>query len=144
MLKALKSIGAVESFNAKVITENSDDLFTVCYLEGGTTREKNIFSESMSQLMGFIDNPRYLLLLRQKNLFLTHTEYFSVPDIFGNKKENAETFVRCLQRLSGNYKLVFTRNVEGRKTLLKARTKSFVNKNNHLIDASHKVKTKWE
>ncbi|HEX3037790.1 MAG TPA: DEAD/DEAH box helicase family protein [Oscillospiraceae bacterium] len=144
MLKALKSIGAVESFNAKVITESSDNLLTVCYLEGGTTHEKNIFCESMSQLMGFIDNPRYLLILHQKNLFLTRTEYFSVPDIFGNKKENAETLVRCMQRLSGNYELVFTRNAEGRKILLKARTKSFVNKNNHLLDKSHKVKTKWE
>lgn len=115
MLKALKTIGAVESFNTRVVSENSGDLLTVCYLEGGTTYEKNTFTESMSQLMGFIDNPRYLLSLRQKNLFFTHTEYFAVPDIFGNKKENAETFARCMQRLSRNYELVFTRNAEGRK-----------------------------
>ena len=144
VLKALKEIGVVESFNTRVVTERPTDLFTVCYLEGGTTYEKNTFSESISQLMGFIDNPRYLLILHQKSLFLKRTEYFAVPDIFGNKKENAETLLHCMQRLAGNFELVFTRNAAGRKILLKARTKSFVNKNNHLIDKNHKVKTKWE
>lgn len=145
VLKALKQIGVVESYNTKVVTNHADEFTTICYLDGGTTYEKNIFSDCISQMLGGIDNPRYLLVQRNKFLFFFHsTEYYSVPEIFGNKKENATIFEQCLTRFAGDCKLVFTRNVEGRKVLLNARTKSFVNKNDRLINRNHKVKSEWE
>lgn len=144
VLKALKSAGTVESYNTRVVAENCGEFATACYLEGGTTYEKSIFTEGISQLLDFIDNPRYLLVQREKFLWFTHTEYFAVPEVLGNRKENAEELLRWMQRLAGHYRLVYTRTPDGRKTLLKARAKSFVNHNNRLLDRTHKLKTEWE
>lgn len=144
VLAALRETGAVESYTARALAERRGELLTVCYLEGGTAYEKNLFGTCMSQLLGFIDNPRYLLLLRQKFLFGRHAEYLAVPEIFGAKKEKAATFLRCMRRLAGDYSLVYTRSPEGRRTLLRARAGSFINKNNRLLDRSHRVRGKWE
>ncbi len=47
--------------------------------------------------------------------------FYPVPEIFGNKKENALVFQKKWEQYMGRNKLVFTRQVEGRKLLLKAR-----------------------
>lgn len=144
VMNALKQINVIQSNNAKAITEHFNQYFTACYLDGGTTYEKNIFADCISQIMGPIDNPRYLLIQYNRFMLHNHTEYYAVPEIFGNKKENAEVFGQCLKKYAGDCRLLFTRNPEGRKVLLTARTKSFVNKNDSVITNSRRVKTNWE
>ncbi|EST11496.1 hypothetical protein P343_11715 [Sporolactobacillus laevolacticus DSM 442] len=48
-----------------IIATNVIDFAVSCYLEGGTTYEKNIFTDCISGRLSPIDNFRYLLL--QKN-----------------------------------------------------------------------------
>jgi hypothetical protein len=84
------------------------------------------------------------LIQNNKFLFFRNYEYYAVPDVFGNKKEQAVIFEECLKKTGGKYRLVYTRNADGRKLLLKARTKAFVNRNDELLNINHKIKSKWE
>ena len=143
VLKALRQIGEVQSYDAKAKTETYELGFTACYLDGGTTYEKNLFAGCIAEMFDIIDNPRYLLV-REPRFPARSTEYFSVPEIFGSRKENAEFLVRCIQKIAPNYHLQFTRNPEGRRILLKARAHSFVSRNGRQINQKRKIKSKWE
>jgi len=100
------------------------------YLKGGTTRDQTLYVKCLEELLGVIDNPRYLLI-RSKGLF-KKSDCYAVPEIFAKNKAEAESFAKYMSKALGPYEAVYTRSVEGRKQLLKARTKSFVNHNGRL------------
>ena len=50
----------------------------------------------------------------------------------------------CMRKAIGPYEAVYTRNPEGRRLLLKARTKSFVNKNDKILHGKKRVKGEFE
>ena len=109
-------------------------------VKGGSTRDKTLFTTCLAEFWGEIDNPRYLLVRRKWRT----REYYAVPEVFGKKKEDAEVFARCMKQLVGPYEAVYTRTPEGRRLLLKARTRSFVNKNNRILTGKKKVKGDFE
>ena len=130
-----------EPRHCRAVTEH-DDVLSFCWLKGGTTRDKTLFAECVSQFWGPIDNPRYVLALhggRRRT-----TEYYAVPEILGRKKEDALIFARCMKRCLGPFEAVYTRTPEGRRLLLRARTSSFVNKNHRIITNKKKVKSDFE
>ena len=144
-LLALQQIGTIKSKDARVLTETFNDFAVSCYLENGTTYEKSLFADCMYQMLGPIDNPRYLILQHNKFLFVREVEYYAVPETLGNKKEQASVFEQCLKKSAGgNCELVYTRNIDGRKLLLQARAKSFVNRNDKVLNKNHKVKSRCE
>ena len=51
-------------------------------------------------------------------------DYYNVPTVLSQKKEYAEVFKAYFESKIGKCDLVFTKNAEGRKILLKARMKS--------------------
>lgn len=94
----------------------------VVSIKGVSNFESSLFINAISQIMQPIQNPRYLIV--RTNWFREKFEiqnYYSVPDIFGDKKENCLLFEKHWQSWVGNSKIVFTRNIHGRKLLLKAR-----------------------
>ena len=95
-----------------------------CRLDGATTVEKRHFLEAMQEVLGPTDNPRYLLVRQSYLGRLLRVDYHPVPAVIGQNKKNAEFFAKRWQRYVGSIKLVYTRSVEGRVTLLQARTKS--------------------
>ena len=56
-----------------------------------------------------------------------------MPSAFGGCKADAELFRRIVGRALGRYRLVYTRMPEGRRTLLKARWRSFGTVNQKLL-----------
>ena len=64
--------------------------------------------------------------MRKAFLFgkLTRRDYHAVPQVIGRKKELAAVFARNWRRHVGPAKLIYTRNLEGRKALLRARAHS--------------------
>ncbi len=94
----------------------------VCSLEGGSLYENTLFSNSLSELLDPIKSPRYLIVktsfLRIK---LNVENFYPVPEIFGDKKENALVFQKHWRAVLGASKLFYTRHLDGRKLLLKAR-----------------------
>lgn len=122
--------------------ESADGLVIGTWLKGGTMRDKTTFAACMEEIWGVIDNPRYLLT-REKRSGRSE-EFYSVPEIFGNKKERALVFEKHMRKVLGRYQVAYTRTPEGRRLLLRARTKSFVNKNQSFLQGRKVAKGKYE
>lgn len=142
ILKSLVQIGALEDPDHCRVETEETDVAVLAYLKGGSTRDKTLFAACLAEFWGVIDNPRYLLM-RKKGRGWSE-ECYAVPEIFGRKKEDAERFAACMKKALGAYETVYTRTAEGRKILLKARTRSFVNKNDRLLTGKKKVKGDFE
>lgn len=82
--------------------------------------ENNLFIQALQELLDPIDNPRYLLIRRQNGL-LHATDYFAVPSALSQNKGNVAIFERMWRERMGEVQVVYTRNQEGRRVLLRAR-----------------------
>ena len=139
LLNALVKAGAIRTDNTKLAVETSvDDWGAVyCHLEGGTTFDKSTFINALQEVIAPIDNPRYVIIRKNRfMLFVKQKDYHAVPEILGRNKIFAEYFQNQWERLVGACDLIFTRTVDGRKTILKSRAKSlaaqFDNKVEHV------------
>jgi len=126
LLKALTEAEALEtrSSQRRVTAERRDYGFVTCSLKGGTTRDRSVFLEALQELMKPIDNPRYVLVRKNPLGPLMRKDYHAVPKVLAKKKESAEHFAKMWAKHVGPCELVYTRNVEGRQLLLKARAQS--------------------
>jgi len=127
LLNSLQKSGAIHSDIAKLsVKAVKDELGGVyCHLDGGTTFEKSLFIKNLHEIIGKVENPRYIIIRKSKFLvFLKQSDFHSVPDLLGKNKTLAEYLANQWRRLVGNCELVFTRTVEGRKLILKSRIKS--------------------
>jgi superfamily II DNA or RNA helicase len=127
LLESLIKVGAIHTDYSKLtVVSDIDDYGAIyCHLEGGTTYEKSTFIKSLQEIIGTVENPRYVVI--RKSFFLnvlSQKDYHSVPEIIGRKKQFAEYFERQWRRFVGACELVYTRTVEGRKLLLKSRIHS--------------------
>ena len=92
-----------------------------CSLIGATSRESAIFLEAMQEILSPIADPRYLIMHSSLASANAEEQYRAVPSLLGQKKEYAEYYrSRWAQRVA-SCKLVFTRNFEGKQTLLRAK-----------------------
>ncbi len=94
-------------------------------LASGTFYEKSVFSDCVAEVLGPVDNPRYLVTrtaFRRKGYA---EDYHSVPFLLASNKRLAEVFHRCWRRRVGPSQLVYTRSEEGKAILLKAKTRAF-------------------
>ncbi len=94
-------------------------------LDGGTFHEKSVFADCMEEILGRIENPRYLLVRHGMTAGIKRKDYHAVPTRIGVKKEYATIFHQAWQRYVGNADLIYTRTAETRKILLFARAKAF-------------------
>jgi len=108
----------------RVGTRNLDYGFVTCSLQGGSTRERSIFLEAIQELLGPVENPRYILIRRSPLGWFTRKDYHAVPKALGKNKESAEFFRKTWSSRVGPADLVYTRTPEGRRLLLKARARS--------------------
>ncbi len=96
-----------------------------CRIENCTKREESIFLDALEELLNPIINPRYIL--KRKSIWgriFRREDYLAVPTILGTKKEYAVEFSQYWEKYVGKMDLIYTRSLEGRQTLLKARTRS--------------------
>ncbi|MDP5044031.1 MAG: DEAD/DEAH box helicase, partial [Leeuwenhoekiella sp.] len=112
-----------------------------CYLKGATAKEEKLFISYLQEVILPIENPRYILAqanwLREQ---LGFSSYFTVPDVFAQRKEDALVFYNFWTQHLGECSLYFTRNLRGRKLLLKARFQA-LKKDTHV---SAKQATIWK
>jgi hypothetical protein len=81
--------------------------------------------QAMAEVLGPVQNPRYLLERRSWLGPVSRRDYHAVPSAIGARKEWAEDFHAAWKSNLGSSELVFTRTSRGRLILLRARTKSF-------------------
>lgn len=127
LLNSLKKAGVINSDISKLFVRavSDENGCIYCHLEGGTTFEQSVFIKSLHEIIGEVENPRYLIIRQNRFLILwEQNDYHSVPELLGKNKKTAEYFARQWQSLVGNCELAFTRTIEGRKLILKARVKA--------------------
>jgi superfamily II DNA or RNA helicase len=104
-----------------------------CTIHGANRYESTLFIKALDELLQPIDNPKYLLIktnwLRKK---LKLNNFFPVPEIFSARKKECQIFQSHWNKHLGKSKLVYTRTMNGRKLLLKARLFHIHNVNNEL------------
>lgn len=124
LLEALKKAGNVKSVNAKVKINNKNGRIS-SHLLGATMQESTLFVTSLSEIFSKFENQRYIISTKTTNII----KYFNVPKIFSVNKETSEYFVNIWKTKIGNVQLIYTRNQQGRKELLKARMQNIDKKN---------------
>jgi len=126
ILKAMVQAELIETgiTRLRVIARRLDYGFVSCSLQGGTTRERSIFLEALQELLGPVENPRYVLVRKSALGWFTRKDYHAVPKALGRNKESAQFLRRMWSLRVGPAQLVYTRTPEGRRFLLKARARS--------------------
>ncbi|WP_263649790.1 DEAD/DEAH box helicase family protein [Rasiella rasia] len=118
--------GILTNHNVSLVVDQFKDGSLSCYLVGAKAKTEVQFVPYLQEIIDPVTNPRYLIVqsnwLRRK---LGFSNYYSIPKIFGEHKNEARIFFKNWKRFNGNAKLVFTRNVDGRRLLLKARFHSY-------------------
>ncbi len=128
--QALTETSQFDSFEHRVET-NHDILLHTIYLLGGSSRDKELFAKCISEMFQDIDNQRYILYAPSRKK--KKDGYYPVPELFAKRKEDAQLFASIMKKYIGNYKLVYTRNPEGRRILLKGRKYAFSNRQNRAM-----------
>lgn len=103
-------------------------------LRGVTRTTERQVMQAIAEVLGPVQNPRYLLVRQSRLLARLRTDFHAVPTALGLKKESAERFVELWKRRVGSSRLVYTRTPEGRRILLRARAKSLASGMQRLVD----------
>lgn len=129
--KAMKEQHLLEDGRASVAAEeNGPDEQTV-YLVGGSSRDRALFAQCVSEFFGPINQQRYLLVKPKKHDGADGI--YAVPEIFSKKKEDAQLFASCMEPYMGTYELMYTKNDPGKKVLMEGRMKSLSSQKNSCI-----------
>ncbi len=124
ILNSMNALGILQT-NVNNIKVESEQLYggdVVCNLKGASNYENSLFAKALTELLDPIDSPRYLIIktdfLRDQ---LNIENFYAVPEMFADNKKNAQIFQKYWTQYLGGNKLIFTRQIKGRKLLLKAR-----------------------
>ena len=131
--QALLDSGQIETEESapRVVKDSKQAIYNAIYLKGASMREKEIFSQAITEFFAPIENQRYILKSCHK--VKDQTEFFAVPSMFEKRKADAESFLRHIQKRVGKYNLIYTRSVQGRPILLEARIKALGNKQERTV-----------
>ena len=111
-----------ESINAMIYTEQTLKGTFSIYLKDASQHDSNVFISMLEEVIAPIDNPRYLMINGNFiNKKLGIRNYYVVPKNIGKNKTEAVRFKRYWKKHVDGSKVVFTRTLNGRKELLKAR-----------------------
>ena len=105
----------------KAVTSIDSDGYIYAHLEGGTTYEKSLYITALTEIVSPVNNPRYVIIRKNKKFYMTQRDYHAVPELISRTKKPAEYFAERWQYYVGDCTLVFTRNTQGRKLLLRSR-----------------------
>jgi superfamily II DNA or RNA helicase len=94
-------------------------------LAGGTFYESSLFADCMAEILGPIDNPRYLVVRSGTIYGMARDDYHAVPLPLAVRKEHALTFHRAWTAHVGPSEMIYTRDAAGRSRLLRARAFAF-------------------
>ena len=125
MLETLSYEGHIKTSlkNVNIHVENVDEVTLSC--SNLQTEENKLFMKCMQEFLDPIDNPRYVLIKRSNLGFINQVDYFSIPLIFSSNKTSVSIFENLWNRYIGKCEIVYTRNTQGRRLLLKARKNAF-------------------
>ncbi len=113
----------IEDLDLEIQTDMAGNI--QCVLNNGTPHEEQLFMDSLQELMNPVDNARYLIAMESKSKDAEHKVYYALPTKLGRNKKGASFFYKNWKEELGDAELIFTRDIDGRLELLKARGQSF-------------------
>ena len=137
ILETLSGQGLIKTSLRQVGLKVQDDVKGMTYVSCSNlpAEENNLFIQALQEFLDPVENPRYLLIRNSTFLKkIKQTDYFSVPSVIATNKRDVDLFKQLWKRYIGDCEIVYTRNVEGRQVLLKARK--------HAFSASNKKRSK--
>ena len=137
--KTLCECGLI-SPSAKVETTAHKQLYFVAlYLRNASIHDQNIFNTAMAEMLSPIENPRYILISKNKFKRYNYELSFACPSIIGKKKEYVEVLAEKLKATTGNFEPVYTHREDGRRLILKCRKRSYITFNEKAMGKKYKV-----
>lgn len=126
ILESLMETGRIEKKKAKprVRASKTRDGKVSCTLENVTPFERSQFLDALEEILGPIENPRYILIRSSRLGILGRRDYHAVPKALGNNQENANFLFGRWRKRIGRATLYYTRTEQGRRQLLRARNDS--------------------
>ena len=109
-----------EEQKLKVVSNNVAGKWTIS-LQGGDFYESSLFADCLNELLGPVENPRYLITRKSA----WRTDYHPLPTVLATHKAKAECFFQHWRKRVCNGELIYTRREDGRSILLKARSRNF-------------------
>ncbi len=107
-----------------------------CHILGCSLFESDLFVRSMEEVLDPVENPRYLIWRphpNRKMAQLGEGDFHNAPGVVSTRKQ-ADVLLRHWKSRLGSAELLYTRHKEGRKALLKARARAWVNHHNKLSE----------
>lgn len=127
MLETLSYQGLIKCSLRKVglnVTQDSDGIYVSCV--NLPVEENNLFIKCLQEFLNPVENPRYLFVKQEKFLnTIKQIDYFSIPAVLSSNKRDVELFKTLWEKYIGKCEIVYTRNYEGRRMLLRARKLAF-------------------
>lgn len=124
--KTLKECGLISpEAKIEVLSDEEKGKISVSLLDA-CTRERNVFDTAITEMLSPIDNPRYILIAKNKFDKYKYKLSFACPTEIGKKKEHVEILAKHLKNTTGNFDVVYTHREEGRKLLLKCKKRSYI------------------
>ncbi|MDO4728038.1 MAG: DEAD/DEAH box helicase family protein [Bacteroidota bacterium] len=113
----------IENLRVKSAMDENGAVYS--HLEGGTTFEKSLYTNTLHEIVAPINNPRYIIIRKSRFLFfIQQKDFHAVPEILAKNNKTAELLASNWRKLVGNCQLIFTRNTKGRKIILQSRIQS--------------------
>lgn len=110
--------------NAAVEIRTSIDGRKDVILTGVSRAAERHVMQAIAEILGPVQNPRYLLVRRSWLGLRRRVDYHAVPVALGIRKDFAERFAELWLERIGNSELVFARTAESRLLVLQARASS--------------------
>ncbi len=140
--KAVQQILIEKQFispQSRATVKETQAFFIDIRLENASTKEKSLYAQCIQEVFGEIDNQRYFLMKR-----FFRRAYYPVPELFGKSKTDALLFLSYMTKAVGKIKLVYSRNPQGRRLLLRARKNAYINRNNQAMMCNKRIKSRFE
>ena len=103
---------------------------------GANRYESKTFINLLNEILQPIENPKYLIREYKKSWVTSKFKkykYTTVPELFSTNKKNANVFLEFWNKRVDMANLVYTRSLDGRKKLLKARLQKIKNRNRTVV-----------
>lgn len=127
LLRTLQEQGEISPKVRFIIEATPDKRRYRIYPDNCTVREQTICQKSVSEMFSPIDTPSFIMVRAGMIRSLRWRWSFACPEIIGQNDISVKIFERHLRRSMGLMKFQFTLRDPGRKYLIIARNKSYLN-----------------
>ncbi len=129
------------SEGAKVHSEEAGAFVVTLSLRNASTHDQNVFNLAMKELLSPIENPRYIIIKKNKLKLFGEYNYkmsFACPAVIGKKKEYVQALTKRLKS-TGDFVPIYAHSENGRELILKCRYNSYISHNQKQIDKKYKI-----